>query len=559
MKQLKCSPAAAGEFFQIAGFSLSSGEQNFVQGAAVLGAAGLIAKIVGALYRIPVANVLGSEGSGYYGMVYPVYSALAAVSTLGIPTAVSQLVATRAGLGDTDGAARVFYVANRFLLVLGGCLAAAFFALAGPISDIVREPPAAYAFAAVSPAFFFSCMISCYRGVLQGYEHMTPTAVSQVIEQLGKLGLGLTAAWIVMNRTENPAYGAAAALGGIASSEAISLLYMMGACKRSPVCRTLRSAKKGSREERRTDLLALLAEAFPVTIGACVMPIVLSLDSVLVAPALQASGMGPREAASQVGFLTMNVAPLINLPAAFSAALAMSVVPALAQSVARSDAALREDQTQLAMKMGMWIGLPCAAGFAFFAKPILALLFGSLSPAELDTAAGLLRTMSTCVLFLTLVQTATGVLQGVRRQILPVIALAAGAAAKAILTPLFVRVWGVSGAAWASVACFAAACAVDIYCICRYTPFRADPVNLLRRPFFAAVAMICAAELVNAVVGIQSQNLGIVLAIVVGAAVYLYGMCRSGCVSERELQLLPGGRKLVKLGLKLGFWKEKNV
>lgn len=534
--------------------TIRSQTAGFLKGAAVLGAAGLFAKVVGAVYRIPVAGLLGTEGSGYYGMAYPIFSALAAVSTLGIPTGVSQLVASRVGAGDAAGAARLFRVSMRFLVVLGCVLSLAFFLLSGYLADVVKAPDAVYSFRAVAPAFVFVSLLAGVRGYLQGYLIMTPTAVSQVVEQIGKLAFGLSAVWIVMAETGSPALSAAAALFGITLAEGAALLSVTVSFLRSPLRQPARSTE-APQESSWADLRALLAMTVPVTIGACVMPVILSLDSLEVSPALQAAGMAPREAASQVGILTMNVAPFVNMPTALSAALAMSVVPALAAAEDGAGARQDEAQVSVALKVAVCIALPCAAGLAMFAAPILRLLFRSLSDADLETAARLLRIMSISVFLLVLLQAITGILQGVRHQVLPVIALAVGAVLKAVLTPVLVRAMGVTGAAWASCTCFAAAFAIDVHYLRRRAAVPVDRRTTIAGPLLSASVMCAAASAVYLPVSRLSASAAVILAVALGAVVYVAMLCRTGSITRSELALVPGGKALGRIAGRIGLWK----
>lgn len=534
--------------------SANAGSSTLLTGAAVLGAAGIFSKAAGAVYRIPLANLLGTEGSGYYGMAYPVFSALAAVATLGIPTGISQLVASCAGAGRDQSAARLFHVSMRFLLLLGSALSIAFFLLSGYLADVVRTPDAAYSFRAVSPAFLFVALLAGIRGYLQGYQIMEPTAVSQIVEQIGKLVIALGAAALVLKTTQNAAYAAGAALFGITCAEGTALVSIMISFARSPL-RRIHLTHAVNRSERREDLRALVSMTVPVTIGACVMPVILSLDSLEVSPALQLSGMSRKEAASQVGILTMNVAPFVNMPTALSAALAMSVVPSLAGSDRTSPDTTADRQMSLALKVALIIALPCASGLALFAQPIMRLLFRSLSACDLAAAAQLLQIMSISVFCLVMLQTVTGILQGVHHQVLPVAALAAAAAIKAVLTPVLVRRVGITGAAWASCVCFAAALVLDVYFMHRRTQARADRTTAVLMPFCATGIMCAAAAAVYAALAAVSQTAAVVTAVLFGAVLYVLLLCRMGSVTYEELSLIPGGKKLARFAEKLGIWK----
>ncbi|MEG1859954.1 MAG: oligosaccharide flippase family protein, partial [Christensenellaceae bacterium] len=207
-------------------------QKNFVKGAAILAIAGLIVKIIGAFFRIPLTNVVGTEGMGYYQLAYPVYSLLLVVSTAGLPTAISKLVSERVAKDDYEGAHYTFQIAWRVLAILGVITAILMFFLSGTIAKVQSTPPAIYSLMAISPALFFVSILSAYRGYFQGLQYMVPTAISQIVEQVGKLGIGLFVAYLFLSITGKPEMGAAGALIGVSCSEAISLLYMMIVYKR---------------------------------------------------------------------------------------------------------------------------------------------------------------------------------------------------------------------------------------------------------------------------------------------------------------------------------------
>lgn len=531
---------------------------SFLRSTAILAAAGIIAKITGAVYRIPVANLLGTEGSGYYGMAYPVFSALSVISTLGIPTAISQLVAARLGDGDGIGAARLLRVSMYCLIVLGGCLSAVFLLLAPYLADWMDAPPAQAGFRAVAPAFVLVSAVSGLRGYLQGYQEMVPTAVSQIVEQMGKLLFGLSFAALATARGVSPAGCAAAALFGITCAEAAALVSVSVSYARSPVRQRL-TAPKPARRQGREDVRALVAMALPVTLGACIMPVILSLDSFQVSPALQAGGLSQRDAASQVGILTMNVAPFVNLPSALSAAVAMSVVPALADSAVREDPKKQEPLVQMAMRVAFCIAIPCAAGYALLARPILELLFSSLGPTELDTAARLLTIMSFSVFFLVVVQTMTGILQGVGHQVLPVYALVAGGVLKAALSPWMVERVGVDGAAWTSCICFGTTLALDVLFVNNKLLGFKKLMSSMWKPLLSGAVMAGAAAAAFFVLHPVSLAIAVAGAVLLGAVVYLYLLCRFGSVGEDEFALLPGGRVLARAAKKLHAFPEKKA
>ena len=169
-------------------------QSSFVQGAAILGAAGLIVKIIGALFRVPLANQVGPEGMSYYEVAYPYYSGLLVIASAGLPTAISKLVSERVTMRDYRGAREVFQTAQKLLCGIGIVLGLLMFLLAKPLAASSGLDAAYLSFQAFAPALLFVSIMCAYRGYLQGMQQMTGTAVSQIVEQLGKLVIGLALA-----------------------------------------------------------------------------------------------------------------------------------------------------------------------------------------------------------------------------------------------------------------------------------------------------------------------------------------------------------------------------
>ena len=535
-------------------------QKNFVKGAAILGAAGLIVKVIGALFRIPLANVVGTEGMGYYQMAYPVYTLLLTVSTAGLPTAVSKLVSERVAQGDFAGAHHTFLAARRALLVIGAAASILMCALAGPVSRLQATAPAMYALMAISPALFFVSVLSAYRGYFQGLQNMAPTALSQLAEQAGKLAAGLSIAYFLLQKTQNPAFGAMGALLGVTLSEAAALLYIMGVYgrrKRGILVNIPPREQRMAQGDFRPAVKRILAIAVPVTLGACVMPVVAAIDSVIVPRVLQEIGYAQKEATSMYGVLTGVVNPLINMPAALSLALAMSLVPAISQSGAQGDIEGVKGKASFGFKLALLVGLPCATGFIVLARPILMLLYKNIQGSELAMAAALFAMLSFGVLFLTLVQTMTGILQGLGKPLLPVFSLIAGASVKIVASVLLIRAPSINiyGAAAGTLCCYAIAAVMDVVFVIRHAGLRVSLAGHIVKPVLATAVMGACAWLIYRAAGPHSNTVGVLAAVLVGAAVYILMLAALRGLTEEELTMLPGGGRITKVMRKLRIWK----
>ena len=535
-------------------------QKSFVTGAAILGIAGLIVKIIGAVFRIPLVNAIGTEGIGYYNVAYPIYALLLVISTAGLPTAISKMVSEKAAVGDYTAAHNTFRVAFR-VLVLAGLVTSAVMFMASTFvaGTVVFQPKGVYALMAISPALFFVAVLSAYRGYFQGLQMMEPTAISQVIEQVGKLGFGLYLAYLWM--PGGPEYGAAGALVGVAISEACALVYVMGMYRRrkSEIMRAVDSSRLGKGELRsRHTVKKLLLIAVPVTLGACLMPIVSAIDSAIISRNLQAIGFSQQASASMYGALTGVVNPLINMPAVLSLALAMSLVPAISESQARRDTQQLQIKAAFGFKLALFIGMPAALGFALLAGPIIHMLFRSIVGDEFALSVSLLQILSIGVLFLTLVQSMTGVLQGLSKPGLPVIGLAVGAAVKVFVSIWLIRNPGINilGAGIGTMAAYAIAAVMDIVFVIKNVKFRLRISDHILKPLVATALMGGAAFVMYRWAGAASNTLGVLSAIIVAMLVYVLALAFMHAVTKEEMSLMPGGGRIRRLVRKTRFWRK---
>lgn len=535
-------------------------QKNFVKGAAILGVAGLIVKIIGAFFRIPLTNIIGSEGIGYYQMAYPIYSMLLVVSTAGLPTAISKLVAEHVAQENYAGAHYTFQIAWRVLFVFGIATTAIMAFMAQPISQLQQSPPAFYSLLAIAPALFFVSMISAYRGYFQGLQYMVPTAVSQLLEQLFKLIAGLYLADFLFKLTGKAEFGAMGAVVGVSISEIVAMFYIMITYQRrkGEIISHIRSLDpKGASKRFKKIFTQILVIAVPVTLGACVMPIVNAIDSFVVPTSLQVIGNSQEMSASLYGVLTGVVNPLINMPAVLSLALAMSLVPAISQSQAQGDKKSVAEKSSFGFKLALLVGLPCTIGLYLLAQPIISLLYRGLEPFEVEIAAPLLQLAAAEVLFLTMIQTMTGILQGFGKPVLPVISLAIGAVVKIALSIVLIKDPNINiyGAVMGTIACYALAAVLDIAFVVINTRFRLGFLDHILKPVVSSAALGAAVWFVYDRLSSYSNTIGVAAAILAGLLAYLIVLMLTKGLTPEELKMVPGGDKIKRLMIKLRIWK----
>lgn len=533
---------------------------SFVKGAAILGIAGLLGKLIGALYRIPLTNIIGPEGMGLYQIAYPIYAFLVVISTAGLPTAISKMVSERVAWGDPIGAHRVFRMSFKILIVIG--ISSMFLMLAGNqiLAQILGNSKSNLSIMAIAPSLFFVSILSAYRGYFQGFQMMAPTAVSQVVEQLVKLLIGFTLAiqW-KMNGVE---YGAAGALTGVTLGELAALVLLVGVysrIRRMQKRQDYMKQQKATTESYKDIGLQLFRIAVPVTLGASIMPLVGFVDTILVINRLKVIGFAESNATALFGLLTGAVNTLVNMPAVLTVALSMSLVPAIAESFARKDQKSVKKKTLIGLRLAMLIGLPSSIGLFFLAEPILRMLYTSFTNYELMVSTHLLQMMSIGIVFLFLIQTTTGILQGMGKVMIPVRNLCIGASLKVIASYLLIGMpfFNIQGATIGTVVCYSVAAVLNMISVFRVTDMRIPYKELFCKPMLSAGGMIVAIWLVRVRMIQTGQNgsLGTLLTILAGMATYGILLLITGTLKEEDMMLVPGGEKVNRIMRLTGLWK----
>lgn len=522
-------------------------EESFVKNAAILSVAGILIKLMGMIYRIPLYRLISDEGIGLYQMGYSVYVALLAVSVTGIPVAISKLVSEEVSRHRYGEAQRVFRVAIFMLTVLGFSTTIVLILGARYIAnEIIKQPLAVYPLIAVAPAIFFVSLMGGFRGYFQGLQRMVPSALSQVVEQLGRIITVLVLAYILVGRGASEEYTAAAAsfgpvVGGMLGLLAISVVYLRN---RSRILNNVRRYPAVSSRSNKEIAVRILKFAIPVILGAMVLPMVNFIDTALVPRRLQEAGFTSEQARGLYGQLTGAAVPLINVPAMLAYALAASLVPSISEAVAQNRRRLVQSRCALAVKLILLIGLPAGIGLHVLAIPIAQMLYN-------DPQAGIsLSVMGFAAIFLTLHQTATGILQGLGYTTIPVRNLAIGGICKVIANYNLTAIpaLNIRGAALGSVIAFAVSSSLNIYSVRKYTRMPIRFSDMVIKPVAAVTLMGWSVSksyhlLLSGISGLKlpvsANTVATLAAITVGAVVYGLALLVLRTFSRRELEMIP--------------------
>ena len=444
---------------------MSKTQKSIVGGMTVLGITGIVCKLVGVLFSIPLTWLIGADGVALFQLVFPTYNLLLTVSSAGLPVAISRMVSHCLARDDPRNARRVFRIALWMLTALG--FVCTILMLAGNqfLAARVGEPLAAPGYIAIAPCLILVCALSAFRGFMQGQQNMVPTATSQLIEQVGKVFISLPLAYLGSQR--GIVYGAAGALMGITLVEAVALLYMVllyfrrrslfQQLPQDPGAEILSSRSLSSR---------LVRIAIPITISACIVPLAQFVDSAMLLNRMMVAGLSREVALPLYGLFSGLVIRLINIPTGLALAVAMSLVPAISAAMAVHDRRAIIRQSDLGIRFAFLIGFPCSVGMSLLAEPIMAFFYAeTLSAEHLRIASELLSVSSLTVVLFTVVQATSSILQGLHKQRIPMYTLVAGVACKIVLNYTLVGIpqINIHGAPISSIVCYTVSMVPNLY------------------------------------------------------------------------------------------------
>ena len=528
-------------------------KKTFLRGAAILGIAGLLVQVMGAVFRIPLGNIIGDEGMGYYQTAYPIYVFLLVFSTNGAPAAISKMTSERVALGQYSEAHRVFKLSFVLMFILGIVASSIFFFGAETIVDLLKNPGAYYAMISIAPALLFVPIMAVFRGYFQGLQQMEPTAFSQLVEQAVRVSVGLSLAiYLVPKGITFAAAGATigTSIGPIAGVIVLMIIYYF---KRDKLFKEIKNGTQEVKESAGKIIGTLAAIAIPITIGVSILPIMNIVDVTIVMRRLQNVGFSLNEANALYGQLTGMAGPVINIPMALALSIALSMVPAIAAAKSVNDTAFLDTNIRLGLRTAMIIGIPCTFGLMSLAEPIMLMIY-PLQSESASSAAPCLFILSIGIIFLAVAQTMAGILQGLGRPSVAVFSLVLGVIAKVAATYILTGIpeLNVKGAAIGSTIGYAVIGIANFICVKKLTGTTFNMNLSVIKPFISGIVMcIFVLAAYYGTSGIIGNSLAAAFSVCIGAAVYGIMLLKTKAIEKNEIELLPKGQKLAGLLRKL--------
>ncbi|WP_320849073.1 polysaccharide biosynthesis protein [Allisonella histaminiformans] len=529
-------------------------KNSFIQGAVILAVSGIIVKLIGAVSRIYLSRLLGGEGIGLYQMAYPIYLLCLSISTAGLPVAISIMVSERNAIHDFLGGQRILKIALSVLTLTGLLFSVGLYFGSSVLIDhhIVRDPRAYWSLIALAPAVFCATISATMRGYFQGLQNMTPTAVSEVIEQFVRVVTMIGLAIILLPKGLE--FGAAGATFGAAPGAAAAILTLGWFYWHDRKHRKMwyMSQDKSIVPDSTWNIMKrLFILAIPVSCANIMIPIVSNIDLFIVPKRLEVAGFNVEQATTLFGYLTGMATALINMPTIVTSSMSSSLVPGISEASIKKDFDTIRRRARTALRLASVFTLPAAIGLGVIATPISTMLYATAN------AGPCIAVMSIGIFFLGIQQVTTGILQGLGKTAVPFINLIVSGCVKVAFSWNLTAMpqFGVLGAAFATDTDFAVAAALNLLFLYRYMRFNMDYGHLLKVAIASAVMGVAVYFSFGAIIGaIHSNTLSALLAICVGVVVYALGILLTKAIKPEDVRTMPKiGPKLAAIIEKISF------
>ena len=521
-----------------------------MKGALILVIANVLVKVIGAAFKIPLARLLGEEGMGIFSDAYTTYTFMFIIATAGLPVAVSKMISESESFGKKEEVRKILGVSLRILGIIGVVGSVALFVGAQAFANALGNPYAAAGIRAISPAVLFVSIMSAFRGFFQGHQNMTPTAVSEVMEALGKLILGYALAYYFMKTVPGDwarmSLGAAGAMMGISIGALLALLvlivYYLKCRRRLYVGDTSLTPPRSAREIAKK----LITIAIPITIGASVFSLTSLIDMAMVKHRLMSAGFSNGDAVAMYGLYAGFAVPLFNLPPTLISSVSISVVPVISSAFAAKKTKLMQDTAAISLKVTVLFALPCAVGLSILANPILELLYNNTGATQILSILGY------AVVFVSLVMVTNAILQAMGKVNLPVRNMLIGGVAKIIINFFLVGNPHINivGAPIATNVCYILILALNLYAVVKTAGMRLKIGELVLKPLLCVAAMAAVVLTVYGLTRTMSVFLCTMLSIGAGGITYLAMLFLTKAITYADVLMLPKGETLANYMLR---------
>ena len=519
---------------------------SFLQGTVWLAFAAAVVKVIGAFYKIPLNDIIGEQGFAYYNTAYDIYSVLMSLSIAGLPVAMSRMISQANALGHYNQVRRT-YATGRIIFMTMGILGSLLMTLLSKqLANFQHQPNAWPAIACLGPCILLICTMSTFRGFFQGQGNMQPTAISQMLEAVCKLIVGIALSTILLKTTGDVAYAAAGAILGVTTSCVVSVIYLFLRYRKArkalpvthePVTGYWQTAKQ------------LLSISIPIAIGSAGLSILTMLETKVYMGQLLDLGNTQDAADTMKGIYDM-AKTIYNMPIAFITPISVSIIPAITAHMTLKDHKNTRMTAESAIRIAGLISAPCAVGLLVLAQPVTGLL-GGYAGDKLVLATMLMRLLSINLMIHSTILVTNAIMQALGHANLPVVNMLIGGVLKLSATYILSGNphIGILGAPIGATVGYLTIIILNIFTLRRCTEQPPAVLRQAARPLLSALCMGVA--VFAAWYGLQlftdSRLILCAAPICVGVAVYAIAAIKLKAITRDDCLLLPKGEKIAKL------------
>lgn len=539
-------------------------DKNFLVQGSILAIAGVATKVIGLIYRIPLNNIAGNEGMGYYSAAFSIYTVALMLTSYSLPLAVSKLVSERIGKGQYKNAYKVFREALAFALVAGGFVSLLIFFGADFIaSTLLSMDMCAYSLRVLAPCILIVALLGVFRGFFQGTGSMVPTAISQILEQIVNAIASVAGAYMLLQAGKNVAkkmhddsysysYAAAGGTIGTVAGAFFALLLLLAIFFAYKKIFKKQMRKDRTKEDERYGMILkiLIATIIPVILSATVYNISDLLDTAIFNKIMVFQGYEKAEYASLLGMFSGKFTTLINVPTSVASALASSLIPALVMTAQSGSRKQIHGKIFTVVRFTMLISIPCAVGFFVLAKPILDVLF----TRDNVEAAWMLQLGAISVVFFSLSTVTTAVIQGLDDMITPVKNSAISLVVHVIALVLMMVVfqWNIYAVVMSKTVFALVNTILNDHSLRMQVGYVQETRRTFLLPAIASAIMGLIAVVVHVIFQLfTGETIATLVAIAAAVIAYVLSLFLIGGITEADLREMPKGALIISICKKL--------
>lgn len=531
---------------------------DFVMQAGILAAAGIICRLIGLIYRVPLANILTDEGNGYYSTAYNIYTIVLLLASYSIPSAISKLMAGKLEQREYKNAQRIFYCALMYVGAVG--VVASLFLFFG--AELLLEGKAALVLRAFSPTILIYGFLGVLRGYFQANKSMVQTSVSQIFEQILNAAVSVGAAYGFMKVFQAPEYGAVGSALGTLAGVITALLVMLWAyyINRGFIKKRLERDKSNVLDDYGEIFKSMLFIVTPIILSTFIYNFNITLNNNLFTKiAMSHYGMTEQESYSIFGIYSGKAVLLSDVPVALASAMSAALIPVVSGAFAKEGRRAAGEKAEIAIRTTMLFAIPASVGMFVLAEPILTLLFRFATAEDLQMAVILLRTMTLSICFYSLSTVSNGILQGIGKVNRPVIHAAIALAVQTVIVSalLLGTKLGIYALPIAFVAYAALISVLNQISVKKELECRLHMNEVFIKPLLSSLVMGGVAYLVYSCVYlvVPSNIAALAFSVLLAVIVYCIAMILCGGITEETLDNIPKGAALKPIVRKLTIRK----